>query len=99
MSSNTATTNQEYIEIKCLVFAKLKELLGEKPEIIVKLPIHECTTLNLIKQLKLQFPHIIPVLDVCLIAINYDYVEKDKDIVISSKDEIALIPPVSGGEM
>ncbi|EGC36926.1 hypothetical protein DICPUDRAFT_31066 [Dictyostelium purpureum] len=84
-------------KFEILLFAKAKEVVGNKTSIVVELPKGKNTTLHLISQLKTLHPEIIPILDISLLAVNQEYVERGRDIEINSKDEIAIIPPVSGG--
>ncbi|GAM27544.1 hypothetical protein SAMD00019534_107200, partial [Acytostelium subglobosum LB1] len=88
-------------DIKCLLFAKVKELmLGDGvavDHVIVKLPVDSCDTNSLIANLKTQYPSASNLLDVCMVAINLEYIEKGTNAVIKPTDEVAIIPPVSGG--
>ncbi|KYR01309.1 molybdenum cofactor synthesis protein 2 small subunit [Tieghemostelium lacteum] len=83
--------------IKCLLFAKLKEIFDNNSEITITLPIDKCTTLNLLNEIKSLYPKSIYIINISLVAINCEYIEKDKDVIINENDEVAIIPPVSGG--
>ncbi|KAJ3257574.1 hypothetical protein HK103_004483 [Boothiomyces macroporosus] len=58
---------------------------------------------ELLEQLVALYPQLSPILPTCMLAVNLEYVElsgKDADgneIRLKETDEIALIPPVSGG--
>lgn len=49
---------------------------------------------ELLEQLKLEFPSLVA-LNSIILAVNATYV--DADTIINEGDEIAIIPPVSGG--
>ncbi|KAK5580833.1 hypothetical protein RB653_000857 [Dictyostelium firmibasis] len=83
-------------QLKVLLFAKVKEVLG-KDSITIDLPIDKSTSFNLIQKLKDIYPQITSILEVSLLAINQEYISSDQDIAICPSDEIAIIPPVSGG--
>lgn len=82
------------MNVRVRMFAGLKELLGE-PEIVVRL--HEGATVrDLEEQLGRQYPRLKPLLPGLAFAAEEDY--KTRDYVLHENDEIALIPPISGGE-
>ncbi|KAF2073967.1 hypothetical protein CYY_004712 [Polysphondylium violaceum] len=83
--------------IKCLLFAKVKEVINKGEYIEIELPDTECTTNNLLKHINEQYPQVKDVLSTCLLAINLEFLKRDEDRVIQSTDEVAIIPPVSGG--
>ncbi|EAL64879.1 molybdenum cofactor synthesis protein 2 small subunit [Dictyostelium discoideum AX4] len=83
-------------QFKILLFAKVKEVIG-KDSIFIDLPLDESTSFNLIRKLKHIYPQISSTLEVSLLAVNQEYISRDQDIKINSNDEIAIIPPVSGG--
>ncbi|EFA85749.1 molybdenum cofactor synthesis protein 2 small subunit [Heterostelium album PN500] len=100
-TTDTTTDKPNTIEIKCLLFAKVKEMiLGEHSKddsVIVNLPANKCTTHQLISELKLKYPNISNLLDVCMVAVNLEYIDRSNDLEIKKRDEVAIIPPVSGG--
>jgi len=83
--------------IKCLLFAKVKEVINKGEYIEIELPDTECTTTNLLTSINDQYPQVKDVLSTCLLAINLEFLKRDEDRVILSTDEVAIIPPVSGG--
>jgi molybdopterin converting factor small subunit len=44
-----------------------------------------------------QNPKLAPLLDSCILAVNQDYVQPEAHLQLKETDEIALIPPLSGG--
>lgn len=79
--------------IKIILFAGLRDLIGHQ-SISVQLP-HSCSVKALLQELKNQFPTAENLINRSSIAVNHEYAEDD--FIISENDEIAIIPPVSGG--
>lgn len=94
--------------IKCLFFAGAKDLTGVRE---LALEVDEgCTTTQLqdkvVKgtsvwtltiQLLNRFPGLKEIWDSCVFAVNQEYVEEDTEKVLREGDEVAVIPPISGG--
>ncbi|EGG16426.1 molybdenum cofactor synthesis protein 2 small subunit [Cavenderia fasciculata] len=85
------------IIVKCLLFAKIKDLLNNQSSIDIELDDDHCKPIDLFNKLKQLYPQASSVLDICMLAINLEYVDKDENIEIKSTDEVSIIPPVSGG--
>lgn len=83
------------MKLKLLVFAGLAEQLGGSA-IDVDIAADKLTTAQLKSHLIEQFPQAAPVLAQSYIAVNQAYAEEETPI--SERDEVAIIPPVSGGE-
>ncbi len=80
------------IDINILLFGITKELAGQQ-KLQMQLP--EATNVaDFKKLLNKEYPKLIE-LDSLAIAVNSEYASDD--IVLQANDEIALIPPVSGG--
>jgi len=79
--------------MKCRIktFGIAREILGSKE---VELEINGRTVADLQKELNQQYPSL-ESLNSLFIAINQNYA--DGSTVLKETDEIALIPPVSGG--
>jgi molybdopterin converting factor subunit 1 len=81
------------IEIQIKLFAILSEI-AQTREFSVRLPdfsrIVDCK-----KAIIQQYPALAPYLRLVMIARNQEYAREDEPL--KNKDEIALIPPVSGG--
>lgn len=84
--------DQPEITINILAFGVTKEIFG-KDELTLALS-EDSTATDLKNKLETKFPRL-KELASYLIAINNEYAKDD--CTISQKDEIALIPPVSGG--
>lgn len=81
------------VNIKVRFFAVLKEKIGREEIILDWAEGLRCE--DVLSFLKNQFQEAGPILEHCLIAINGDYAYKEA--YLESGDEVALLPPVSGG--
>ncbi|GIM44952.1 molybdopterin converting factor small subunit [Collibacillus ludicampi] len=79
-------------KLKILCFAELGEKIGKCVEISMET---EITVSGLIERLIKMYPEYQHSIQSCMIAVNQKYVKVDT--VIRSDDQVALIPPVSGG--
>ena len=80
--------------IKILFFASLKDIVGMA---MIEMDIRENTSVKTIfETLKNQFPKLETYEPVILIAINQEYSSFESRV--SSGDEVAFFPPVSGGQ-
>ncbi|WP_199619118.1 molybdopterin converting factor subunit 1 [Paenibacillus alkalitolerans] len=79
--------------MKILLFAGLAEAVGEPSfEADVKLP---ASVSELKAALVAAFPSTADIVDSCFAAINQSYA--DDEAIVREGDEVAFIPPVSGG--
>lgn len=87
----------ELVEVKILFFAKSRELVGVA-ETTVNIEPH-LTESQLRKAVVCKFPSLKVIENNFLIALNEDYLSPNDDITIdlTSGDELAIIPPISGG--
>jgi molybdopterin converting factor subunit 1 len=77
--------------VRC--FAAVREIVGVG-ELIVDLP-EGAALIQLISQLGSQFPRLQALTGSLLFSVNREYASTDKRL--AAGDEVALIPPVSGG--
>ncbi|HNV28369.1 MAG TPA: MoaD/ThiS family protein [Cyclobacteriaceae bacterium] len=77
--------------LKIKTFGISRDILGGR---VVELDMNGTSVGDLRKSLSLRYPQL-DKLNSLFIAVNQEYAEDEK--VLSDKDEIALIPPVSGG--
>ncbi len=81
------------ITISVLYFASAKDATGKRRESI-KLP--ESTTIReVLLKISSTHPGIINILNTMQVAVNYKVV--DVDAILKEADEVALLPPISGG--
>ena len=81
------------MKVKLLFFASCRSITGDK-ELTWDIP-ENATVGDMKKELGLQYPKLVGMENILSIAVNAEYV--DDSIVLSDGDEIAFIPPVSGG--
>ena len=79
------------VRVRC--FAAAREIIGTG-ELVVDLP-EGSTLTQLIEQIRRQFPRLEGLAGSLLFSVNREYAPSDRRL--AAGDEIALIPPVSGG--
>lgn len=80
------------VQLQVLTFGIAKDIIGKQ---LLELDIPENSTVeSLRKKLYHQFPDL-ERLKSLSIAVNNEYAEND--LMLNTSDEVALIPPVSGG--
>ena len=82
------------ISVNVKPFARYREIMGEQ-SIVIKLPSGSLVA-DLIIDLVIQYPELKSIQHNLVVAINYEY--QDHNHLLQSDDEVALIPPVSGGK-
>ena len=75
------------------LFAKLRDLASTS-QVRVDVPAH-ATVADLRHALVANHPNMAGLLDHCRVAVNHDFADDSQ--VLSPADEVAVIPPVSGG--
>ena len=75
------------------LFARARELAAADA-VAVELPAGS-TVAALRAALAARFPALAPLLAVCAVAVNHDFADDAR--ALSPADEVAVIPPVSGG--
>jgi len=81
------------MKIKVRLFARYRELVGNTE---TNLQIQPGTTVGTLKsQIERQFPQLKSYANNLLVALNGEFA--DSDSVLKKGDEVALLPPFSGG--
>jgi len=81
------------IRITVLYFANVKDITGVKKE---TMNLTQDTSIKkLLTKISLKYPAIKNILDVVKISVNYKMMEMNT--ILNDGDEVALLPPVSGG--
>ena len=80
-------------QIGVLLFAGARDL-AKTDQVVMDITL-PTTILEIRKRLSLLVPGLVPLLESSRFAVNDTYV--DENFVVSRKDEVALVPPVSGG--
>ena len=55
------------------------------------------STQTAIEQVSKRHPGLVTMLETCVLALNQEYIEADSAATLKDNDEIAIIPPISGG--
>lgn len=82
------------MQVKVLLFASLAERAAQR-ELHVNL-VEGATVHTLLATIGLLHPQIAELLPNCFVSVNQEYA--NQETIISGNDEIAILPPVSGGE-
>lgn len=81
------------IKVKVLFFASLADQLKVR-EIEIELPLKSCVG-DALELLAERYPELAAARETLAVAVNLAYVDSSE--VLTDHDELALIPPVSGG--
>jgi molybdopterin converting factor small subunit len=73
--------------------AKLRDVMGVS-ELEIEIP-DQVSVHNLLSILVKDFPHISPIIGSTIVVVNQEFA--GPDTLLSPKDKIMLLPPVSGG--
>ena len=84
------------IQVKLLLFAKARELVGAK-ETQLTLSSKELPVSSILEQILQLYSVLQPIAENIVLAYNQEYKDSDDIITISPGDELAIIPPISGG--
>ncbi|EFR97395.1 molybdopterin converting factor, subunit 1 [Listeria ivanovii FSL F6-596] len=84
--------------VPVLTTIKFFAFLAEKTnKTEVKLNLQQCRTVGEVRELiSSEFPEIAIDLSTCMLAVNMEF-QQDQDVLPEKIEEIAVIPPVSGG--
>ena len=81
------------MKIRIKLFASVREIIGQK-ELILEVP-DGMTASALPQQLAAQYPRLRTLVSFLKVAVNQEYADGER--VLAEGDEVALLPPVSGG--
>jgi molybdopterin converting factor subunit 1 len=83
------------MRVSVLYFARSREVTGQSEESL-ELPAG-ATTRQLAARLTERHPGLASVLRACVFAVNQEYVRLEDGVELKEGDEVAVIPPLSGG--
>eukprot|EP01018_Ginkgo_biloba_P030249 Gb_03351 [translate_table: standard] len=81
------------VKVKVLFFARARDLAGISDKVLVME--EGSTTLDCVNKLLVQLPSLKEIYDCMAVALNETYTTESA--VVKDGDELALIPPISGG--
>ena len=81
------------MRVRVRLFAGVKELVGQQ-ELVVQLP-DGASVRDLERALAQEYPQLAPLLPGLVFAVAEEY--RTREFVLHEDDEVALIPPISGG--
>ncbi|GAB1603011.1 hypothetical protein Ahia01_000581400 [Argonauta hians] len=90
------SNNEDLVKVNILFFAKSRELVGETRS-EVSIPSTAITSDKLISFLLQTFPRLQPLKGSMVLALNEEYISLEDSFCLSNGDDIAVIPPLSGG--
>ena len=81
------------MRVNVLLFANCADIVGERR---IEVDAAEGSTVGrLLEQLVLDYPGLARMSEIASVAVNAEYTDSDRQLVHG--DEVAIIPPVSGG--
>lgn len=81
------------MNVRVKLFAAVRDVVG-KEEVILSTP-RGATAFSIVNELARQFPGLGKWKNYVRVAVNWEYVPETQ--VLNENDEVAVIPPVSGG--
>lgn len=86
----------EKVSVNILFFAKAKELVNQTSSVVYLSKV--TSFLIIVEEILQEFPSLAKLKDTFILSLNQDYITKDNsNIILKIDDEIAVIPPISGG--
>ena len=83
------------MKVKVLFFASCRDLLGQSERVM---DVDDGASVNdLIAELASEHGRFVEMAPSLMVSVNHEYV--DRDAALEDGDEVAFIPPVSGGSM
>ena len=97
IASALAIASTDSMKLKVLLFAAAKDAAGT-PELELELADADSTGISVVvSALQKQYPQLERILPRCALAINGEYVTEDAAPALKAGDEVAVLPPMSGG--
>ena len=81
--------------VTVLLFAKARELVGSS-SVTTSVPA-SIRYSELLSHLEAEFPGLQRLGRTFVLSLNENYIDQEEELVLTNGDEIAVIPPISGG--
>jgi len=83
------------MRIKCLYFAAYREITDKKEELFdLEKTVNSKEFIEIIL---IKYPGLEKLIGKSVLAINQEYIDRNAEVTLKEGDEIAFIPPISGG--
>ena len=89
-------SNQDKVAVSLLLFAKARELVGSS-SVNLSVPSSTSTYSDLVTLILEAFPVLKRLGGTFVLSLNENYIDQDSEISLGTGDELAVIPPISGG--
>ena len=89
-------SNQDKVAVSLLLFAKARELVGSS-SVSLSVPSSTSTYSDLVTLILEAFPVLKRLGGTFVLSLNENYIDQDSEISLGTGDELAVIPPISGG--
>ena len=89
-------SNQDKVAVSLLLFAKARELVGSS-SVSLSLPSSTSTYSDLVSSVLELFPVLKRLGGTFVLSLNENYIDQDSELSLRTGDELAVIPPISGG--
>ena len=89
-------SNQDKVAVSLLLFAKARELVGSS-SVSLSLPSSTSTYSDLVTYILETFPILKRLGGTFVLSLNENYIDQDSELSLRTGDELAVIPPISGG--
>ena len=89
-------SNQDKVAVSLLLFAKARELVGSST-VSLSLPSSTSTYSDLVTFILETFPILKRLGSTFVLSLNENYIDQDSELSLRPGDELAVIPPISGG--
>ena len=86
----------DHVTVSLLLFAKARELVGSS-RVSLTVPSTISTYPQIVAFIKTEFPVLKRLGDTFVLSHNENYIEQTSEIRLAPGDELAIIPPISGG--
>lgn len=100
MSSPAAsgvTEDPAPVSVQLLLFASAREAAGGASRVTLSLPVGVVPGPAVREAIVAALPALAPLLPTCALAVNAEYVDEGAATPLVTGDELAVIPPISGG--
>lgn len=94
-SSQNSQQHLQTVDVSVLFFAQAREIAGTN-KLIISVP-SRCSIRHLLSLILAKFPALTDIAQSSVLAVNHQYVEVDSHCTFVKGDEVAFIPPISGG--